>query len=91
MQSTEDITLHDDGEFIWEIMTVLRVAAGLTAALSRPHNQGTIHNNIKLDNIFVKTASDDAWLTGFGISSRLARKRQSSQPPELNGWRQEHD
>ncbi len=83
MQSTEDITLHDDGEFIWEITAFLRVAAGLTAVLSRPRKQGIIHKNIKLGNILVKTACGEAWLTGFGISSRLARERQPSQPPEL--------
>lgn len=82
MRSTEDITLHDDGEFTWEITAFLRVATGLTVALSQPHKQGTIHNNIKLGNIFVKTTSDEAWLTGYGISSRLARERQPSQPPE---------
>jgi hypothetical protein len=83
MQSTEDIMLHDDGQFIWEITTFLRVATGLTAALSQPRKQGIIHKNIKLGNIPVKTASGEAWLTGFGISSRLARGRQPSQPPEL--------
>lgn len=83
MQPTEDITLHDDGEFIWEITAFLRVATGLTAALSRPRKQGIIHKNTKLGNMLVKTACGEAWLTGFGISPRLARERQPSQPPGL--------
>src|SRR6185503_9311290 len=33
-------------------------------------------------HVLVNTATGQAWLTGFGISSRLPRERQTPDPPE---------
>src|SRR3954447_22158530 len=68
-----------------EVGLFLRLAAGLAAALGKVHQRGLIHKDIKPANILVNTASDEVWLTGFGIASRLTRERQSVQPPEFIG------
>src|SRR5580698_2524295 len=61
----------------------LRIAIGLSTALGQLHNRSVIHKDLKPSNILVDTASGHAWLTGFGISSRLPRERQSPAPPEF--------
>src|SRR5260221_12051477 len=61
----------------------LRIATGLSAALRRLHEHGLIHKDIKPANVLVDSATDQVWLTGFGIASRLPRERQSPEPPEL--------
>src|SRR6185437_7490613 len=45
----------------------LPLAVSLSGALGRLHGRGLFHKNIKPANIFVDTASGQAWLTGFGI------------------------
>jgi serine/threonine protein kinase len=66
-----------------ELSQFLRLAAGMAAALSKLHQQGFIHKDIKPANILVNSESGVAWLTGFGIASRLPRERQSAEPPEM--------
>jgi serine/threonine protein kinase len=66
-----------------ELSRFLRFAVGLSTALSKLHQQGLIHKDIKPANILVKSASGTIWLTGFGIASRLPRERQSAEPPEM--------
>src|SRR6266403_857585 len=66
-----------------ELSRFLRFAVGLAAALGKLHQQGLIHKDIKPANILVDSASGAIWLTGFGIASRLPRKRQSAEPPEM--------
>ena len=61
----------------------LRVAVSLSDALSRMHERGFIHKDIKPGNILVNATADRIWLTGFGIASRLPRQKQSPDPPEL--------
>jgi serine/threonine protein kinase len=61
----------------------LRIAIALSAALARLHGKGLIHKNIKPANVFADPSSCRAWLTGFGIASRLPRERQAPEPPEL--------
>ena len=67
----------------WEITSFLRVAIGIATALAQLHQRGLIHKDIKPANILVNSATGDAWLTGFGIASRLPRERQAPEPPEV--------
>ncbi len=66
-----------------ELRQFLRFAIGLAAALGQVHRSGLIHKDIKPANAFVDPATGRAWLTGFGIASRLQRERQSPDPPEI--------
>jgi PAS domain S-box-containing protein len=66
-----------------EMRTFLRLAVALSAALCRLHERGLIHKDIKPANVLVNSATDQVWLTGFGIASRLPRERQAPEPPEF--------
>jgi len=46
------------------------------------HGRDLVHKDIKPANILVNRATGTVKLTGFGIASRLARERQSPEPPE---------
>jgi PAS domain S-box-containing protein len=61
----------------------LRLAVPLTNALRQMHERGLIHKDIKPGNILVHQASGGAWLTGFGIASRLPREHHPPAPPEV--------
>ena len=65
-----------------ELTQFLRLAVGLSAALSQMHGRGLVHKDLKPANILVNRASGEARLTGFGIASRLPRERQAPAPPE---------
>jgi serine/threonine protein kinase len=66
----------------WELELFLRATMGITAALGRLHQRGFVHKDIKPANVFVNVATGAAWLSGFGLASRLPRERQSPEPPE---------
>src|SRR5277367_5014982 len=66
----------------WELDLFLRVAIGITAALGHLHQRGLFHRDIKPANVFVNTSTGEAWLSGFGLVSRLPRERQPPEPPE---------
>jgi PAS domain S-box-containing protein len=66
-----------------ELPRFLRLAAAISAALSKLHRRSLIHKDIKPANILVDCATGDVWLTGFGIASRLPRERQAPEPPEV--------
>jgi serine/threonine protein kinase len=66
-----------------ELGRFLRLAFGLIAAVGRLHERGLVHRDLKPTNILVNSRSGQAWLTGFGIASRLPRQRQSPDPPEF--------
>ena len=66
-----------------ELKQFLRIAIGLSTALGRLHIRSVIHKDLKPSNVLVDAATGHAWLTGFGISSRLPRERQSPTPPEF--------
>jgi serine/threonine protein kinase len=65
-----------------DVSHFLRIAIPLAAALRQLHRRGLIHRDIKPANILVDAASGGAWLTGFGIASRLPREHQAPAPPE---------
>src|SRR6478735_12837689 len=62
---------------------VLRIAIGVASAIRQMHGCGLIHKDIKPANILADRATGNAWLTGFGIASRLPRERQLPEPPEV--------
>ena len=66
-----------------DVSDFLRIAIPLAAALRRVHERGLIHKDIKPGNILADAASGRAWLTGFGIASRLPREHQVPAPPEV--------
>jgi len=61
----------------------LRLAISLSMALGGLHEHGLVHKDVKPTNILVNSATGQAWLTGFGIASRLPRERQAPQPPQF--------
>ncbi len=65
-----------------EISQFLRIAISMAAAIGHMHARNLIHKDIKPSNVLVDTKSCNAWLTGFGIASRLYRERQAPDPPE---------
>ena len=64
-----------------EVSHFLHIAIPLAGVLRRVHERGLIHKDVKPANILV--ASGGAWLTGFGIASRLPRERQNAEAPEV--------
>jgi PAS domain S-box-containing protein len=66
-----------------ELRRFLQLAVSVSAALRQMHRRGLVHRDIKPANILVDPATDQIWLTGFGIASRLPRERQPPEPPEL--------
>ncbi|MGY4434860.1 serine/threonine protein kinase [Bradyrhizobium sp. F1.13.1] len=66
-----------------EVSHFLHIAIPLARALSRVHERGLVHKDIKPANILADAASGGVWLTGFGIASRLPRERQAPAAPEL--------
>jgi PAS domain S-box-containing protein len=61
----------------------LRLGISLSSVLGHLHERGLVHRDIKPRNVLVNSATGRVWLTGFGITSRLLRERQSPDPPEL--------
>ena len=62
---------------------VLRIGAGLSAALRHLHARGFIHKDIKPANVMTDGTTGQVWLRGFGIASRLPRERRLPEPPEF--------
>jgi PAS domain S-box-containing protein len=61
----------------------LHAAIGIAKALRRFHARGLVHRDVRPGNILVKAAAGEAWLMGFGFTSRLPRQRQSPEAPEV--------
>src|SRR5262252_10494460 len=59
-----------------EVGAFLRLAISVARAVGSLHAAGLIHKDIKPANVLFNSATGDAWLTGFGIASRLRRDRQ---------------
>jgi PAS domain S-box-containing protein len=66
-----------------DVAEFMHIAIPLLRALRRVHERGLIHKDIKPANVLVDTASGVAWLTGFGIASRLPREHQVPETPEM--------
>ncbi len=66
-----------------DIKQFLRAAIGIVKALRRFHARGLVHRDIRPGNILVNATAGDAWLMGFGLTSRLPRQRQSPEAPEV--------
>ena len=78
------------GEFLegllgepFDLGLFLRLGAGMAKALARLHQRGLIHKDIKPAHILVDRESGAAWLTGFGITTRMPRERLAPEPPEV--------
>src|ERR1700726_3574340 len=65
-----------------EVLSFLRLAIAVAAALTQVHRRGLVHKDIKPANILVDGTTGEVKLTGFGIASRLPRERQAPAPPE---------
>jgi serine/threonine protein kinase len=64
-----------------EVTQFLRIALPLVAAIRQMHERGLIHKDIKPANVLVDPTRERAWLTGFGIASRLPREHQPRSRP----------
>jgi predicted ATPase len=65
-----------------DLGTFLRLAPAITHAVGRLHERGLVHKDIKPANILLDPVTEQVWLTGFGIASRLPRERQAPGSPE---------
>ncbi len=65
-----------------ELGRFLHFALGIAAALSKAHQRGLVHKDLKPAHILVNRESGEVRLTGFGIASRFPRERQTLEPPE---------
>ena len=66
-----------------DIKQFLRIAISVSTSLGQLHSRSVIHKDLKPSNVLVDAATGHAWLTGFGIASRLPRERQFPGPPEF--------
>jgi len=66
-----------------ELGRFLRLASAIARAIDRLHENGLVHKDIKPANILLDPVTEQVWLTGFGIASRLPRERQALEPPEF--------
>jgi PAS domain S-box-containing protein len=66
-----------------EIGRFLPLAIGIATALSRVHQRGLVHKDLKPAHILVNCEDGRIRFTGFGIASRLARERRTPGPPEF--------
>jgi PAS domain S-box-containing protein len=65
------------------VESFLRLAIDITAAISKMHQRGLVHKDIKPANILVNSRDGAIRLTGFGIASRVPRERQAPGPPQF--------
>lgn len=61
----------------------LRLAIDITSSVSKMHQRGLVHKDIKPSNLLVNSRDGEIRLTGFGIASRIPRERQPPEPPRF--------
>jgi PAS domain S-box-containing protein len=66
-----------------ELGKFLRLAPAIAHVIGQLHERGLVHKDIKPANIVLDPVTEQVWLTGFGIASRLPRERQAPEPPEF--------
>jgi PAS domain S-box-containing protein len=66
-----------------ELTRALRSAIANAQALRGLHDRGITHMDLRPANILVQPETGKAWLTGFGIASRLLRQVEPAITPEL--------
>jgi diguanylate cyclase (GGDEF)-like protein/PAS domain S-box-containing protein len=66
----------------FDIERFLRIATGVATALVEVHDHGLVHKDINPANILCDKA-DRIKLTGFGLASKLTRKRWAAKPPAM--------
>jgi PAS domain S-box-containing protein len=66
-----------------EIGRFLQLAIGIARALSKVHQRGLVHKDVKPAHILVNCEDEQVRFTGFGIASRLVRERRAPPPPEF--------
>jgi PAS domain S-box-containing protein len=82
LEDTRSEPLHQLLGAPMEVLSFLRLAIAVAAALTQVHRRGLVHKDIKPAHILVSRATGEVKLTGFGIASRLPRERQAPAPPE---------
>src|SRR5262245_11623353 len=60
----------------------LPIAIPLVDALRQMHEHGLIHKDLNPTNYLVDLGRGRAWLTGFGLATRLAREPQDPDAPD---------
>jgi serine/threonine protein kinase len=66
-----------------EVGGFLSIAIEVAIAIGELHQCGLVHKDIKPANILFNATTGEVRLTGFGITSRFLRERQSPHPPEM--------
>ena len=66
----------------WNVGDFLRAAAGVVSALTGLHQRGLVHRDVRPSNILVDVATGQAWLMGFGLTTRLAREHRTQSPAQ---------
>jgi PAS domain S-box-containing protein len=64
-----------------QIDRFLPLAIGIASAVRHAHQQGLVHGDLKPAHFVVDEATGSAWLTGFGLATRLPRGRETPEPP----------
>jgi PAS domain S-box-containing protein len=69
----------------WDVRDFLRTAAGVARALGGLHRRGLVHRDVRSANVLVDVATGQAFLTGFGLTTRLAERRAHSASQAIVG------